>query len=314
MGVAPGELVMESLDAPCFGDLSVDPGEPVTIGRADDCSIRLDDTRVSATHAQVRRIGDAWHVIDLGSHNGTFVNRWKLAPNEPVILQDGDVMAVGPCRFRVTQAGTPVEAAATPAVDPGVTHSGTYATRASLFLRLRDDDAHVQELGWEEFRGRYAPVITGYCRNAGVRAADAEDILQDVLLAMFQRVPEFEYDPQKGRFRGYLKRATLNAIRKRARKGLRVADEQWLDDEAEATQASWQREWERQVLARALDEARRRFDEKTLEAFELYAQRDVPAEEVAKRLGLSVNGVHQAKSRVLNVVRAVVDRIRADEG
>lgn len=68
------------------------------------------------------------------------------------------------------------------------------------------------------------------------------------------------------------------------------------------------------MLQRALDEAAGAFEARTMEAFELFARRGVPAAEVAERLGMSVNGVHQAKSRVLKAVGEIVARIRADEG
>ena len=51
-----------------------------------------------------------------------------------------------------------------------------------------------------------------------------------------------------------------------------------------------------------------------MEAFELFALRGVPAEQVARRLDMPVNGVHHAKSRVLKVVREIAERIRTEEG
>ncbi len=259
-------------------------------------------------HARVRYQDGSWCVTDLESRNGTCVNRWKLAPNDPVRLHDGDVITVGPCRLTVTLSD------ASPA--GGESLSGTYATRGSMFMRLRDDRALEKEIAWEEFRGRYAPVIVGYSRNAGLPAQDADDILQDVMLGFFRLSSEFHYDPSKGRFRGYLKQATLNAIRKRIRAAdvARSVPDELLDEQAETAESHWESRWGEQVLTRALDEARRRVDEQTYEAFDLYARREVAAEQVAARLGISVNSVHQAKSRVLRVVMAVVDRIRADEG
>ena len=114
----------------------------------------------------------------------------------------------------------------------------------------------------------------------------------------------------------YFLKAALNAIRKRARAAdpaRQVADDV-LEGKADEVESGWEDQWARQIFTRALEEARRRFDEQTFEAFELYAHRGVDVEEVADRLGMSPNGVHQAKSRVLRVLRAVADRLRADEG
>jgi RNA polymerase sigma-70 factor (ECF subfamily) len=292
---------------------SLDPGARATMGRGEECELRVDDRQVSKKHVLVEFTDGDWYLTDLGSSNGTRLNRWTLEPNNPVRLRDGDSFAIGPCEFRIAVSGAaPAEPTSS---SSGPVHTGTYATRASIFLRLRDERRDVQELGWEEFRERYAPVIVGYCRNAGLRSQDAEDILQDVMLGFFRLSPEFEYDPSKGRFRGYLKRATLNAIRKRARHNRGSVDisDEWLADQ-EASAEAWDSRWSEQVVARALAEARCRFDDRTVEAFELYGQRGMPAEAVATRLQMNVNSVHQAKSRVLSVVRAVVERVHADEG
>lgn len=271
--------------------------------------MQLSHRQISKKHARIEWNGDAWCVTDLASRNGTTVNRWKLSPDDPVILHDGDELALGPCRFEIRLGTRQTRRRA----EHG---SGTFATRESIFLRLRDDRRDVQELGWEEFRRRYAPVIIGFSRNAGLPAQDAEDVLQDVMLGFYRLVPEFEYDPTRGRFRGYLKRATLNAIRKRARKRRPEtgADERLPEQESEDTDSQWAQAWAEQLYSRAMEEARRRFDARTVEAYELYARRSVPAETVAQRLKMSVNSVHQAKRRVLNVVRAVVEQLKADEG
>jgi RNA polymerase sigma factor (sigma-70 family) len=135
------------------------------------------------------------------------------------------------------------------------------------------------------------------------------------MLGFYRHSPGFHYDPAKGRFRGYLKRATLNAIRKRRRAAAMQAVEQaLLDQQEDEADPDWDRHWEEQQMTRAVEEARRRFDPRTFEAFELYALRGVPAEAVASRLEMSPNSVQQAKSRVLRIVRSIVETLSAHEG
>jgi RNA polymerase sigma-70 factor (ECF subfamily) len=312
VGEAPKNLlIVTPVDGAGSSPLTVGPCGCATIGRAEDCELRVDDATISKHHARIAWCEGSWQVTDLGSRNGTSINRWTLTPNEPVIVHDGDTLAVGPLRFELRLAAEGEDEGGGSRTPPS-----TWATRASIFQRLRDDRRSVQEVGWEEFRARYARVIVGFCRNAGLPVQDAEDILQDVMMGFFRRAGDFEYDPTKGRFRGYLKRATLNAIRKRARhrEAASAVPEEWLEERAGEAESRWEEAWAEQMLARAMDEARRRFDGRTIEAFELYGRHGVPAAEVAHRLGMSVNGVHQAKSRVLNFVRAVIDGLRADEG
>jgi hypothetical protein len=65
----------------------------LTLGRASGCRITLDDTFVSQLHARVFEQGGTWFVEDLGSTNGTFLNRDKVAGPAP--MQSGDRLRVG---------------------------------------------------------------------------------------------------------------------------------------------------------------------------------------------------------------------------
>jgi pSer/pThr/pTyr-binding forkhead associated (FHA) protein len=65
----------------------------MTVGRAPECELRLDDTYTSQQHARLFAKNNSWFVEDLGSTNGTFVNEQKLAA--PAMLQPGDRVRVG---------------------------------------------------------------------------------------------------------------------------------------------------------------------------------------------------------------------------
>jgi hypothetical protein len=65
----------------------------MTIGRAPECELRVDDTYASQQHARLFAKNDSWFVEDLGSTNGTFVNEQKLAA--PAMLQPGDTVRIG---------------------------------------------------------------------------------------------------------------------------------------------------------------------------------------------------------------------------
>ena len=65
----------------------------MTVGRAPECELRIDDTYASQQHARLFAKNGSWFVEDLGSTNGTFVNDQKLAA--PAMLQPGDKVRVG---------------------------------------------------------------------------------------------------------------------------------------------------------------------------------------------------------------------------
>ena len=72
-------------------------GERTVVGRSPDCEIFLDDVTVSRRHATLVRQGERVTIEDLGSLNGTFVNRHRV---ESAPLEDGDEIQIG--KYRLT--------------------------------------------------------------------------------------------------------------------------------------------------------------------------------------------------------------------
>jgi pSer/pThr/pTyr-binding forkhead associated (FHA) protein len=65
----------------------------LSIGRADACHIRLEDVYVSQFHARLVPKDGTWHIEDLGSTNGTYLNRQRVSGSAE--LQAGDQVKVG---------------------------------------------------------------------------------------------------------------------------------------------------------------------------------------------------------------------------
>ena len=78
-----------------------DLGEELTIGRADGCRIRLDDSFTSQLHARVFSRDGQFFVEDLGSTNGTFVNGSKIS--SPTPLRRGDRLKIGKTTLEVSK-------------------------------------------------------------------------------------------------------------------------------------------------------------------------------------------------------------------
>ena len=72
-------------------------GEVTVIGRSPECDVFLDDVTVSRRHAELRREGDDFVIRDLGSLNGTYVNRKRI---ESTVLEDDDEVQIG--KYRLT--------------------------------------------------------------------------------------------------------------------------------------------------------------------------------------------------------------------
>jgi pSer/pThr/pTyr-binding forkhead associated (FHA) protein len=78
----PRKLVV--VEGPLSGQSFALSGSPITIGRADDSTLTLTDDYVSTRHARLLPRGDDWVVEDLGSTNGTYLDRQKISGPTPV--------------------------------------------------------------------------------------------------------------------------------------------------------------------------------------------------------------------------------------
>ena len=193
-------------------------------------------------------------------------------------------------------------------------------TSATLLLRIRPD-APARELAWQDFHRCYAPMIAGFARKMGAKMQDREDVVQDVMTGLFSASPNFVYDPRKGRFRGFLKVCTFRAVRRRLGQNIKLQGVPLtrIDPQALEIDQVWNDVWEHEHLRRALRETREKYQAtpemlRTFRAFELVGLLEQPADDVAQRLGMSVDGVHQAKSRITKALRQNLKKLEEIEG
>lgn len=95
-GLGPGEAALVVFRGPGEGSEYLLEGDVVTVGRAEEAEIFLDDVTVSRKHAEFRRHAAGWSVRDAGSLNGTYVNRKRVDDHQ---LAPGDEVQVGKFRF-----------------------------------------------------------------------------------------------------------------------------------------------------------------------------------------------------------------------
>ena len=188
------------------------------------------------------------------------------------------------------------------------------ATSKTLIDKLSSGD----EVSWEEFFSRYSGVVKSLGRLKGLSAPEADDLVQNVMLAFFNRSDKFVFDPKLGKFRTYFKLIVRDRISDIYRK--RYAEKSAVDnldaeDEAdEIFDAAVLAEFRQVMLDEALEQLKLRIDDATFTAFDLYARQDKPAEEVAELLGIPVGAVYTAKSRGLKHLRKIIREINEKDG
>jgi RNA polymerase sigma-70 factor (ECF subfamily) len=193
------------------------------------------------------------------------------------------------------------------------------STHASLLDRLKDP---ADGRAWTEFDARYGELVLRWALWRGLALVDAEDVRQEVLLGLARALPRFEYQPQRGRFRSYLRRTIENAVIRHGTRPFRrrevLSPHEDLERESPAEERlreeEWEAEWKRHHLRQALREVRATFDATSVLIFELFlAGRST--EDVAREAGVSTAAAYKAKHRVRDRLRALVEaQIAREEG
>jgi RNA polymerase sigma-70 factor (ECF subfamily) len=177
-------------------------------------------------------------------------------------------------------------------------------TPASLLERLRQPD---NKEAWDRFVDLYTPLLYFWTCRMGLQAQDAADLVQDVFAVLLQKLPEFSYDPGRS-FRAWLRTLTINrwrdALRRKAA-ALRGGTPDRLDEVAvpDHAQTIWETEYRQQVVGRALEIMQSDFQPTTWQACLAVIVDGKSAETVAAELGLTVEAVYAARSRVLRRLR-----------
>jgi RNA polymerase sigma-70 factor (ECF subfamily) len=175
-------------------------------------------------------------------------------------------------------------------------------TRVSLIHRVRD---RADASAWADFVSIYQPLLTAYLRKRGVNEHDAADVVQDVFARLVPAMADFEFDPQRGRFRTWLWRVTHNALsdwaRRRATRDR--AERDWINQQESAIEDApsdeWNQMYRRRILEVVLERVRAQSLPATWTCFEGRILEGRPASEIAAALGISANAVYVNASRLL---------------
>ena len=180
-------------------------------------------------------------------------------------------------------------------------------TSHSLLERARDP---ADAASWRKLTDLYTPLIRRWVRPYVAQPADVDDVVQDVLAVLVRELPRFEHSRNPGAFRAWLRSIAVNRLRVAWRTrgpaagGDAVLDQlNQLEDQASPLSRAWDEEHDRHVVATLLNAIRLEFQPATWQAFDMTVRDGRPAADVATELGLSVNAVLIAKSRILKRLR-----------
>jgi RNA polymerase sigma-70 factor (ECF subfamily) len=206
------------------------------------------------------------------------------------------------------------------AVIPGMSvmsSSVSHSTSPSLIRRVQQQD----QLAWQQLTRLYGPLVFHWCKRLGLTGADADDLFQEVFVAVARGIHRFEprsiSQTDRGNFRGWLWTITRNKAidlhrvwknREIAAGGstaqlrlLELADpfgEESNDASDQIETAS--------LCQRALEMIQAEFEPRTWQAFWRATVEQQPTATIAEDLQMSAASVRQAKSRVLRRLRQML--------
>jgi RNA polymerase sigma-70 factor (ECF subfamily) len=193
-------------------------------------------------------------------------------------------------------------------------------TRASLLRRLQDLEG---DPGWQEFFDIYWLFIFRNALAAGLGEADAEDVAQQTLIAVWKALPTFRYEPKRAAFKTWLidilKCRIVDLRRKQARRPTVTLAEEGTgtgplarlpDPASTGPDARWDAEWEANLVRAAHERVWKRLSQRDRQIYEYYELRERNAGETACELGITVARVYVARYRVEKELKKEIEHLR----
>src|SRR5438105_4837027 len=197
-------------------------------------------------------------------------------------------------------------------------------TRRSVLTRLKEWDDHES---WKDFFDTYWKLVYGVAVKAGLNETEAQEVVQETVIAVAKKMHDFKYDPAVGSFKSWLLHITrcriADQLRKRYRDKARV---ERMPEETARTDAIAripdparlnlepirQEDWQQNLAAAALARVKRQVKPRQYQIFDLYVVKGWPVDQVRQTLGVSATQVYLAKFRISNLVKKEVRKLEAE--
>ena len=194
-------------------------------------------------------------------------------------------------------------------------HFNNETTRSSVLKAVANTE---NEAAWSRFFDLYAGFVNSIARSKGLSADDADDVVQVVFGDLARKLPEFEYDRTKGKFRSYLVGLVNWRVMDRLKSGKRDADlKAKLREEAKSSvgrddDGFAEREWQAAAMEAALRRMKSEVRPEHYAAFVASAVEGQDTETVMKLHGISRDNLYQIRTRLTAKLRETVAEVLAE--
>jgi RNA polymerase sigma-70 factor (ECF subfamily) len=203
----------------------------------------------------------------------------------------------------------------------GLDPDDSLPTRRSLLSRLKNwDDSE----SWNDFFRTYWKLIFNFACKAGLTEAEAQDVVQQTVIEVSQRIAEFKHQSRRGSFKKWLLQLTRWRIQDQFRKRLPIGvKSRQCSDEDDGTdllnrvadpagsplEQAWDAEWEKNLFNAAVERVKARANPKAYQIFDACVFQEWPLEKVRTLFDVSTNHIRVAKSRVSEMIRTEMKRL-----
>ncbi|HPF39401.1 MAG TPA: sigma-70 family RNA polymerase sigma factor [Phycisphaerae bacterium] len=197
-------------------------------------------------------------------------------------------------------------------------------TQSTTSLTLLESLREGSQPAWRLFFDRYASMLFSIARRLGLNEIDAQDAVQETLIAVHRAFSSMEepFDRQSGRFkawlRGIVKHKIADMHRRRIRSRIHEGELPAAGLDSSPLNApmdeAFEIEWQQARLTAALDIIAKESDPAVFQAFQLCAIDGRDARDVSRLLGITRNAVYISKTRIIKKLKVIVDRLEAEEG
>lgn len=196
-------------------------------------------------------------------------------------------------------------------------------TRSSLLGRLKDWD---DQESWRAFFNTYWRLIYNFALQRGLNHEEAQEAVQETVVAVAKSIGNFHYDRRVCAFKTWLLRVTCSKIANQFARRARHAGgthcegpEQTLgaaellgttpDETTNPWEQEWDEEWRRNLMEAALRRVKDRVSIEQYQMFDLFVNKELGAQEVARTLKVSIGHVYVAKHRVSRLIRKEIEAL-----
>ena len=191
-----------------------------------------------------------------------------------------------------------------------------WVTHKTLLNRAKDPDDHA---AWQDFAEYYTGFVRAALYKMDIYEAYHDDVIQEILVKVWRKLPEFEIDPERATFRSWFSYIIRNTMINYMKKVTRTAEKH--DLYADDVHARWatiaendfelliEREWQLHLTNMAMERVQRVFSGKAIEVFTMSLD-GKSSDEIANKLQIAVTSVYKLKGRVRDCLVKEITNLR----